>query len=196
MIRLVVPIIGTFFKATMFHTLLTYSTMTAVVLHALLGCCVHHAHAGHTHSHDVDQVMVDVPHVVGLQDAGHDLTEHFCDSHKASCQHQRNADGSIACNCFDDETNAVGSEQPCLDLPCSGSPAPHESCDEADCNIVADQRDNDISLILTFDWSPLLTSCLSLSSQELLALRTEYGSPPDPHCVQSPLRLKTQVWRL
>jgi autotransporter translocation and assembly factor TamB len=51
-------------------------------------------------------------------------------------------------------------------------------------------------LLLACDWSPLLTYTLSLSSQELSALRTEYGSPPDPHCVQSPLRIKTQVWRL
>jgi hypothetical protein len=161
----------------MFHKFLTYSTMTSVVLHALLGCCVHHAHAGHTHSHDVDQVMVDVPHVVGINDADHDHDEHAHEGDKASH--------------FDDEANEVGCEQ-----PCSGSHGPHESCDEADCNIVADQRDNDISLMLTVDWSPLLTYCLTLSSQELLALRTEYGSPPDPHCVQSPLRLKTQVWRL
>lgn len=166
----------------MFHKLLTYSTMTAVVLHALLGCCVHHAHAGNTHSHDVDQVMVDVPHVVGLNDADHDHDEHAHEGHKASH--------------FDDDANEVGCEQPCSQSPCSGSHGPHESCDEADCNIVADQRDNDISLILTVDWSPLLTYCLSLSSQESLALRTEYGSPPEPHCVQSPLRLKTQVWRL
>ena len=175
----------------MFHKLLTYSTMTAVVLHALLGCCVHHAHAGHTHSHDVDQVMVDVPHLVGLCDGDHDHDGHSHEGHKASCQHQRNADGTIACDCFDEETTEAGSEQ-----PCSGSHGPHESCDEADCNIVADQRDNDISLILTYDWSPLLTDSLSLASQDLLALRTEYGSPPDPHAVHPPLRVKTQVWRL
>ncbi|WDQ17074.1 hypothetical protein [Rhodopirellula sp. P2] len=170
----------------MFHKLLTYSTMTAVVLHALLGCCVHHAHAGHTHCHGDDQVMVDVPHVVGLSDAGHDHDGHSHEGHKASCQHQHNADGSITCECFDDESSH----------PCSGSHGPHESCDEADCNFVADQRDNNISLMLTYDWSPLLTHCLSLSSQDMLAARTVYGSPPDPHDVQSPLRIKTQVWRL
>ena len=180
----------------MFHKLLTYSTMTAVVLHALLGCCVHHAHACHTHSHDVESVMVDVPHVVGFSDVDHDHDGHSHDGHKASCQRQFNADGSIACDCLDNDANEVGSEQPCSQSPCSGSHGPHESCDEADCNIVADQRDNDISLMLTVDWSPLLTYCLSLSSQESLALRTEYGSPPDPHCVVPPLRLQTQVWRL
>ncbi|WP_345327517.1 hypothetical protein [Novipirellula rosea] len=178
----------------MFHKLLTYSTMTAVVLHALLGCCVHHAHADYTHSHDVDRVMVDVPHVVGV--SGHDHDGHSHEGHKASCRHQHKADGSITCNCFDDETTEARSEQPLSESPCSGSHGPHECCDEADCNIVADQRDNDISLILTFDWSPLLTNSLSLSSQDLLALRTEYGSPPDPHTVHPPLRVKTQVWRL
>ncbi|MGB7344326.1 MAG: hypothetical protein WBD20_08940 [Pirellulaceae bacterium] len=170
----------------MFHKLLTYSTMTAVVLHALLGCCVHHAHADCTHDHCDEQVMVDVPHVVGLCHSDHDHDGHSDEAQKASCQHQLNADGSIACDCFADESNQ----------PCSGSHEPHECCDEADCNIVADQRDNDISLLLACDWSPLLTYTLSLSSQEVSALRTEYGSPPDPHCVQSPLRIKTQVWRL
>lgn len=156
--------------------------MTAVVLHALLGCCVHHAHAGHTHGHDVDQVMVDVPRVVGHQDASENHEGHSHECRKASCS--------------DDDANEVASEEPCSPSPCSGSHGPHESCDEADCNIVADQRDVDLSLTLTVDWSPLLTYCLSLPSQELGVLRTEYGSPPDPHGVQSPLRLKTQVWRL
>lgn len=180
----------------MFHKLLTYSTMTAVVLHALLGCCVHHAHAGRTHCHGDDQVMVDVPHVVGLCHTGHDHDGHSDKGQEATCQHPKHADGSFACDCFDDEASEVGSEQPCSESPCSGSHGPHESCDEADCNIVADQRDNDISLMLTYDWSPLLTHCLWLSSQDMLAARTEYGSPLDPHDVQSPLRIKTQVWRL
>ena len=171
--------------------------MTSVVLHALLGCCVHHAHACHTHSHDVEQVvMVDVPHVVGLNDADHDHDAICNEDHEASCQHPRSADGSLTCDCSDDQPDEAGAEHPCSQSPCSGSHGPHEGCDEADCNIVADQRDNDISLMLTVDWSPLLTHCLSLSSQELVAPGTEYGSPPDSHCVQPPLRLKTQVWRL
>ena len=165
--------------------------MTAVVLHALLGCCVHHAHAACTHDHGDESVMVEVPHVVGLSHTGHDHDGHSHEGHKDSCHQQSNADGSITCDCFNDEPS-----EPCSDEPCGSSHDPHESCDEADCNIVADQRDNDISLLLTNDWSPLLTYSLSLSSQELSALRMEHGSPPDPHSVQSPLRVKTCVWRL
>lgn len=167
----------------MFHKLLTYSTMTAVVLHALLGCCVHHAHAACTHNHGDDWVIMEVPHVVGLCHVGHDHDGHSDEDHSAPCENPQDADGAMA------------SKMPSPE-PCSGSHSPHESCDEADCNIVADQRDNDISLLLTIDRLPLLTDSFCVSSQDLSALRTEYGSPPDPHSVQPPLRVKTQVWRL
>lgn len=175
----------------MFHKLLTFSTMTAVVLHALLGCCVHHAHAGHTHSRGDDSATVEVEHHLGQCQHGHGHDGHAQDGHKASCQHQNNADGSITCDCFDDETIELQSPE-----PCSGSHGPHESCDESDCNFVANQRDNDVSVLLTYDWSPLLTPALLLSPEELFTLRTKAGSPPDPHSVQLPLRVKTQVWRL
>ena len=180
----------------MFHNLVTLSTMTSVVLHALMGCCVHHAHAGHTHSHDVDQVMVDIPHVVGLNEAGHDHDGQSDEGHKASCQHQHNADGSNVVDCFDSETIKVCSEQPCSESPCSGSHGPHESCDEADCNIVTEQRSNDIELVSMVVWSSLLTDSLLLSSRDVFALRQQVGPPPDPHPVVQPLRVQTQVWRL
>ncbi|WP_417377443.1 hypothetical protein [Gimesia maris] len=147
---------------------------------------MHHAHAACTHDHGDEQVIMEAPHVVGLCHTGHDQDRHSDEGQEATCQHPKHADGSIACDCFDDDSS----------VPCSGSHGPHECCDEADCNFVADQRDNVISLLLAYDWSPLLTYTLSLSSQEVSALRTEYGSPPDPHAVHPPLRVKTQVWRL
>ncbi|QDV55379.1 hypothetical protein Mal33_13500 [Rosistilla oblonga] len=180
----------------MFRKLLTYLTMTTVVLHALLGCCMHHAHAGHTHCHDVAQVIVDVPHVVGFCDAGHNSDGHSHEAPKTSCQNQRVVDGSSSRDCLYGKASDAGPHQLCSVSDYTCSHGPHESCDKADCNIVADQRDNDFSLILSSDWSPILTDSLSLSSQNSLALRTVYSSPLDPHCVQLPLRIRTQVWRL
>jgi hypothetical protein len=180
----------------MLRKLLTYSTMTAVLLHAVLGCCIHHAHATCSHESVDESVLVEIPRVVGFSETGQDNDQDLSDDLKASSQFQQTADGTNASGYFEACSIEAFSGQPCSGAPNSELPNPHQSCDEADCNIVADQRASDLSLLLTFDWVPLLSHTLTLSTQEFLTGRMRHGSLPSPHSVQSPLRVQTQVWRL
>ena len=176
----------------MFRNLLTIVTMTSVVLHALLGCCVHHAHACCSHGHGAEVAMADSNHVHdhhhGHSHAHHGHShDHGSDGgHQAGCP-QRGVDAdSSTCDCFDNQAGE----------PCSGSHGPHESCDEPNCNIVSDQRDLSVQLPVSFDWTPLLLDLHLVTSQDLNARRTEAFSPSDLASAYPPIRLQKQVWRL
>ena len=85
-------------------------TLAAVLTHAVLGCCVHHVHAGEACGHE------DVPATVSHDHAGHDHAEHDHAGHS----HDAPGDGG--------RENA-----PCGgDGPCDG-----HDCGEVECSLLA-----------------------------------------------------------
>lgn len=161
----------------MLHTLLTLTTMTTVVLHALLGCCVHHVHAGQSgRGCCVETVAVEVQ---SGRCHGHSHPHHH---------HGAQADGLHACE-SDPESN------PAPQSSDRESPQRQQSCSERDCTIVAEQRGNDWELMAVPVWSSLLTDSFRHCAP-LFSTRTQIGPAPDPHGAGLPLRIENQVWRL
>jgi len=156
----------------MFHSIITILTMTAVALHAMLGCCVHHAHACDSHASGAEST---------------DLVEAdaHC-SHAHVHQHQDEEDGEPSSL---DPANGSGHEH---------DSAPAHGCDEADCSFTSAQRSIDVELMLTFSkWCPALGDVAHADSiQSLLSLHSAAETPPDPLSWSGPARVTTQVWRL
>lgn len=79
----------------MIHSILTLSTMVAVVLHALLGCCVHHEHACDSHA---------APMVAHASDHGH---------------HNHHHDSDNSCSDESESSEEHAPHPPCEEVECS-----------------------------------------------------------------------------
>ena len=98
----------------MFHFVVTGLTLIATLLHAVLGCCSHHAHAGHTHCASAGE-----HHHAAAESEGH--THRCCHAHHEQPDSEphgllQSGEG----NQEDGERHAPG----------------HDSCDEGTCQFV------------------------------------------------------------
>lgn len=152
----------------MFHTIASLLTMTAVALHALLGCCTHHtSECSGRHGLGETQVAIDVDdhcvHGHGHAHVSPDATDNDCSNHHNGHQHGEG-----------------------------------DSCDEPDCSFVLGPDGYDITLILCMlnSLSVIDGSTITLVEGGELASSGEGNRPPDidSHC--EPLREVTQVWLL
>jgi len=159
----------------MFHRFLTLLTIVAVTLHALLGCCLHHAHAGHGHEavYETGPVWGDDSECCGHH------------HHRAGHEHP------------DIETPTDFHPQ----LPCSGSHGPHGSCHEPDCHFVANDRAGDSGIELrsvkSLDGFSALSVAHSGVDRDFDSRVREIGFWRNAgYSLGCLLRVQTQVWRL
>lgn len=155
----------------MFHSIISILTTAAVALHAVLGCCAHHAHS------------CQLP-ASGAEDAA--VVE--ADAHCFHGHHHHHRDE-------DDDSTSVDVPDGC-DHGHQGG-LPHD-CDEGDCSFTSTLRSNDVELMLTFSmWSQALGD--DAPADALDGLLPQYSPPeasPDPLSSPGSARAKTQVWRL
>lgn len=115
--------------------LFSFFTTFAIVLHAVLGCCAHHTHAGSSHCG----------------------TAQFANNHQAECQHAYAEHGHHEAAAEAVESPADGSSD---HAPCEGGP-----CDEPDCVFLVASRCDHLDTVLSLPvWSPFDTGDLTLSS--------------------------------
>ena len=152
----------------MFHSITTILTTTAVALHAMLGCCVHHAHFCDSHESRSD--------VATAVEADH---------HCSHGHHHHDDSGSPD----EDVTEDSGHEH--------GGGGDHK-CDEGDCTFTSVERSNDLELMLAFSmWcQPLDDAAATNAIDSLLSLHSAAETPPDTLSLSGSARAKTQVWRL
>jgi len=113
----------------MFRFLVTSATMSAMLLHSILGCCWHHAHScGHDHAEETCLAEYD-----GHADAGH--SEHACaarhdltDSDHAVHQHELTAELTATGPVL----SAVPAGCDCAVNTCPHAPCRH-TCDGGSC---------------------------------------------------------------
>jgi hypothetical protein len=146
-------------------------TSTAMLAHALLGCCWHHAHADETNI--AGGCSVHVANRAHSNEHGRETQQHHCGADEskrvdpASAGHNPDAD--------DDHRHSV--------------------CDEGPCEFV---RSSKIKPPLS--WSLLTNDSIPLHGRWTFAVLTRRSRPPDPDCLAQclfqPVQELTQVWLL
>jgi len=152
--------------STMFHGIITFLTTLAVMLHALLGCCAHHAHACDGHQHDVGIVADEAEH-------GH--------SHHDHSHHHSTAD-----DCSDDDEDRDehhGDDEPCDEADCS-----FVSIERSD--------DANVILSLTLSLPVHGDTADATTLRDSLSRRFGTKTPPGHLLSPESLRAQTQVWLL
>lgn len=154
----------------MFHSIITILTTAGVALHALLGCCAHHAHSAELDGTALAEVVpvntenhCSHSHHHGDDDSSNEPSDHHSDDHS---DHQHH-----------------------------GS---HKSCGEGDCSFTSAQRNNDLELIQIYSFCCQLVGDVATAIEQCqsLALNAPTGSPPDLLFSSGSARAATQVWQL
>ncbi len=154
----------------MFHSITSILTTAAVALHAILGCCAHHAH-----SCEAQEPVLAVVHRAATDCShGHhhhdesDQSESHHDGLSGGCNHQHNDDNH------------------------------HDDCDESKCSFTSVQRTNDVEWLLTSSiWCQVLGDVADASALDgSLALGRLNRAPPDRLSKTGTDRSLSQVWRL
>lgn len=175
----------------MLKTVTSLLTAACVFVHAVMGCCVHHAHAGEACSGHVEEQR---------EHEAHDADSHEGHSHASheseSAHHSEPAHGED-CSCDecsqDDLIQLVVSN-------CSHERGhqPHFPCEGESCNWVSNQ--DQTNPLLTFDWFFAATiHCCDLASTPSFAERDCLNRQRiAPDRLSSALRVHAldQVWRL
>ncbi len=152
----------------MFHSIITILTMSAVTLHALLGCCAHHSHACDEQQHEVAVVETAV--------------------HDEHCHHQHDdqvpADDSAANHCghqrHSDHQHPDGDGQ----------------CSEPDCSFVTSEHIHDVTLVMMM-WLPVAGDADHLAALKgSLGRQAGADVPIDSLRLPDRLRANMQVWLL
>jgi len=154
----------------MLNSIVAILTTSAIAVHAVLGCCVHHSH--------VCESFVSCSASSGVNSTcSHDHGSH---DHHGTC-----------------EAKAHSQEQKSGEHSGHQDECPHHSCNEADCSFISAERD-DVHLMLSFSMCEvaLSTSAMTNSIDGLLTESSFNHHPPDSRIDGAPLRSLTQVWRL
>lgn len=156
----------------MFHNFITLLATTAVAIHALLGCCVHH-------SHSCDLQHSGPATVVAERSAG------------ACPHHDHHGDDGEAVDHDSEGHEGHGHNGHQHNGPC-------DSCHEPDCSFVSVERHDDVKLMLSYSmWCQAFgNASMAESVDGLVSLTSVIESSPDHLPASSVLHAQTQVWRL
>ncbi len=152
----------------MLHSIITVLTTAAVALHALLGCCAHHAHSG-----DSDQSGLKIVHSV---------------EGDGRCSHGHHHDEAVA-SPSEDVANSCNHEH---------DDGGQHGCDEGDCSFTPAQRISDAQwMFASSKWCQACGDVAHADALVVGSRCTPLPQHrPVPLYSSGSARALTQVWRL
>jgi len=178
-------------KDAMFSKLTSILTMTAMLLHAVLGCCVHHAHACE-HGSSAEECQAEhVEHhseKAEIVHAGHSVEGHAgCSSHGDADDHGSRNDADVTqVTAHDEHDSPPHPQRPC-----------QQNCDGGDCRFTQSPE------VKTPSLNDGRLCCPSTSATPSMAASCRFefehfAAESRPPCALATgcCRPMTQVWRL
>jgi hypothetical protein len=178
-------------KATMFSKLTNILTMTAMLLHSILGCCAHHAH-GCEHGSSADECHSEhVEHHEHASDVAH------------SCHHEADdsACGSDADDAARESRGDINCQQQLAHVGHESPPHPEgpcqQNCDGGDCRFTQSPEVKTPSLQDGRLCCPSAPAAFSLAPPFRFAAESLAAESRPPRALTTGCcRPMTQVWRL
>ncbi len=178
-------------KDVMFSKLTSILTMTTMLLHAVLGCCVHHVHACEHESSSEECQAKHVEHHSAQAEIAH--ADHSGEGH-TGCSSHSNADNHESRN--DVEGTLLSEHEEHDSVPQPPSPC-QQNCDGGDCRFTQSpevktpsQNDGRLCCPSTLAAASMAASCRN--EFEHSAAKSRPPHAPVTDCC----RPMTQVWRL
>jgi hypothetical protein len=178
-------------KATMFSNLTNILTMTAMLLHAVLGCCAHHAHACE-HGSSAEECQ-----------AGHVEHHEHASEVNHSCHHEADdsACGSVADDAERESRGVINRQQEVAHEDHESSPHPEgpcqQNCDGGDCRFTQSPEVKTPSLQDGRLCCPSLCAAFSTAASFRFAAESLAAESRPPRALTTGCRRPmTQVWRL
>lgn len=178
----------------MFSNLTSILTMTAMLLHSILGCCSHHVHACEHGESSAQCQTVHVEHHSDVPEVGHiahhEVDHEACSALSAESGHSCHEDSHSRLQAAHLDAHEDRGSLPDRHTPCQ------QNCDDGDCRFTlssAVKTPAPDEGQLSFPPS-VNTVCAAVCCAELSAVRADTGPPgllPDKYG-----RALTQVWRL